>query len=92
MHHPSNDATWRRKNWATDLGLRTLGAMLLRASYGLALALHRQVAALPHGQTTLGEFALATAAFAALTSGLAFAVEGAGLFRLVPMPPRSFLK
>lgn len=76
---------------AKDVGLRALGALLLAACYGMALLLHRQLATPHHGQATLADLAIAASAFAALVSGLAFAFEGAGLFRLVPMPPRSFL-
>lgn len=76
---------------AKDIGLRAFGALLLAASYVMALLLHRQLATPHHGQATLADLAIAASAFAALVSGLAFAVEGAGLFRLVPMPPRSFL-
>jgi hypothetical protein len=42
----------------------------------------------PHPATFL-EFAMTAAAFALLTTGLAFLVEGPGLFRQVPIPRHS---
>jgi hypothetical protein len=91
MHERSRSALAGAKGRASELGLRSLGLLLLAASYGLALGLHRQISTPHHGHATLADLAVAAIAFAALVSGLAFAFEGAGLFRLVPMPPRSFI-
>lgn len=91
MHEESRSALAGAKGRASELGLRSLGLLLLSASYGLALCLHRRIATPHHCHATLADFVIAAIAFAALVSGLAFAGEGAGLFRLVPMPPRSFI-
>ncbi|MFY8195391.1 MAG: hypothetical protein ACOVKV_09945 [Novosphingobium sp.] len=91
MHEKSHLARTALKDWARDVGLRAFGALLLAASYGVALILHRQFATPHHGHATLADFVIAAIGFAALVSGLAFAFEGEGLFRLVPMPPRSFI-
>lgn len=76
------------KRWAAELVSRLVGALLLSASYRLALAAHRMVVMPPHHQATAGEFAICAAAVVLLWGGLAFAIEGTGLFRLVPVPPR----
>lgn len=81
MHHGG-------KRWTAEFAFRLVGALLLSASYRLALAAHRMVGTPPHHQATAGEFAVCAAAVVLLWGGLAFAIEGAGLFRLVPVPPR----
>lgn len=91
MYLPTRSARRSQRTWSGDIALRGLGILLLRASYGVALYLHRHMAEPLQTRATPADFAIATVVFATLVSGLAFAVEGAGLFRLVPMPPRSFL-
>lgn len=72
-----------------DLALRAWGAALLFAAGKVANGGAQQFgAASRHAATPLafGVFALA---FALLTAGLAFIVEGRGLFRQVPIPYRA---
>lgn len=72
-----------------DLALRAWGAALLFAAGKVANGgAHQFGAASRHAASPLafGVFALA---FALLTAGLAFVVEGRGLFRQVPIPYRA---
>lgn len=89
MFNPSDRLRHNARTWVTDFGLRAFGAMLLGASYSAALALHRQAATAPYASAKPAEFAIAAAVVVLLTCGLAFLVEGVGLFSLVPLPPRS---
>lgn len=75
--------------WSAEFVLRSLGLALLATCGKVLLLAHRMVSAPPSHQTTFAEFALCAVAFVALTSGLAFTIEGPGLFRWVPIPTRS---
>ena len=73
--------------WPAEIFLRSLGLALLLGCFKLALLAHRLVIVPQVHQPTLDEFALCLAIILALTSGLALAIEGPGLFRRVPIPP-----
>lgn len=75
----------------TGLLLRMTGLALLGCG-GVAMRdLVRQVHhPFPH-PITPGEFAVACVVVACVWAGLALAIAGAGLFHLLPLPPRAFL-
>lgn len=75
--------------WAAEIVLRTLGVLLFGGCYKFALMAHRLITTPPPHPATPGEFAVCAATFFLLVSGLAFTVEGPGLFRHVPIPTRS---
>jgi hypothetical protein len=77
--------------WPAELGLRALGIVLLVACGKVLLLVHRLVTTPPPHGATVVEFSLCAVAFVALTSGLAFTIEGPGLFRWVPIPHRSLI-
>jgi drug/metabolite transporter (DMT)-like permease len=70
--------------------LRGLGLVLLAASGWASLVAHRLIASPPPHRATPPEFALCALAFLLLTAGLALFLEGAGLFRPVPIPSRTW--
>ena len=77
--------------WPADLALRGAGLGLLT----LFMLAWRTVCRLadqppPHGVAP-STFAIAAVAYACLSIGLALVLDGAGLFRLLPMPPRALL-
>ncbi len=78
--------------WGAEVVLRSAGMLLLVASSALWRIVVRLVGLAPPHQGTPFEFAIAALAFVSLTSGLALAIEGPSLFRLLPMPPRALLK
>jgi hypothetical protein len=65
-------------------GLSLLGACRLALQWLLRL-----VRLAPPPQATPAEFALAATGFFCLTTGLALLLEGPGLFRSMPRPPRA---
>jgi hypothetical protein len=72
-----------------ELALRFGGVGVIAGAWLVARSLCRWSAMpRPHPATFL-EFAMTAAAFALLTTGLAFLVEGPGLFRQVPIPRHS---
>lgn len=77
--------------WAAEIVMRLSGLALLGACRFAVLWLLRAVRAAPPHQATPAEFAVATAAFVCLTSGLALLFSGPGLLRLQPRPPRALL-
>ena len=77
-----------RPSRSADLALRLAGLGLLLACRSLALLAQARLAA-PRHPVTFADFTLCAAAFALLVSGLALCLEGAGLFRLVPIPRHS---
>jgi hypothetical protein len=77
--------------WPAEIGLRCAGAVLLAVGAILARALHRLVLEPPLHQPRPAECAVALIVLGCLSSGMALAAEGPGLFRLVPRPPKSFL-
>jgi hypothetical protein len=74
--------------WAAEVVLRAAGIGLLDGCYRLALLAHRTLAAPSPHDATLAEFAICAATFLALTAGLALTMEGPGLLRDLPVPPR----
>ena len=74
--------------WGAECIMRSLGLALLYASYRTGV-FARQVD-LAQGHTP-EEFAICAAVFVLLVIGLALTVEGPGLFRLYPMPPRPII-
>lgn len=77
--------------WTAELTLRLAGLACLALSAFLARALGRLVNQVPPHSASPVELTVAAAVCACLSAGLALAVEGAGLFRLVPLPPRAWL-
>lgn len=77
--------------WAAELVFRLSGLGLLGACRSAVLWLMRMVRIAPPHQATPAEFALAVAGFVCLTSGLGLLLEGPGLLRLMPRPPRALL-
>lgn len=77
--------------WPAECGLRSVGIALLAACGKMLVLAHRMISAPPSHQTTFAEFGLCAVAFFLLTSGLAFTLEGPGLFRWVPIPTRSLI-
>ncbi|GAO53576.1 hypothetical protein [Novosphingobium sp. MD-1] len=75
--------------WAAELVMRSLGVLLLGGAHRASVWAHRIITTPPVHQTTPGELALCAMVFLLLTSGLAFVIEGPGLFRYVPIPSRS---
>lgn len=80
-----------QRYWPAEIGLRALGIGLLAACSKVLLLVHQMVTTPPSHQATVAEFGLCAVAFVALTCGLAFTIEGPGLFRWVPIPPRSLI-
>jgi hypothetical protein len=77
--------------WVAELCLRTAGLWLL-VLCGLAMRWCRRLTyEPPHHQATPLELAVAAIAVACLSAGLALLLEGPGLFRHVPLPPRAIL-
>lgn len=74
-----------------DGGLRACGLALLGGCTCAARCLHRQVGQLPLHPGSPLEAAMAALAVACLWAGLALLIEGTGLFRLMPIPPRAML-
>ncbi|MDP3551791.1 MAG: hypothetical protein Q8R81_15530 [Novosphingobium sp.] len=77
--------------WPAEIGLRTFGIVLLAGCGKLLLLVHHMVNSPPSHEATVAEFGLCAVAFVALTCGLGFTIEGPGLFRWVPIPPRSLI-
>jgi hypothetical protein len=75
--------------WTAEIVLRGIGIILLGGCYKLGLLANRILTVPPPHQATPGEFALCTALFLALTSGLALTFVGPGLFAEVPIPQNS---
>lgn len=77
--------------WMAELLLRLAGLavfyLVAQISRGLCRLVNQPP---PHPGSPL-EFAVAAAACVGLSVGLALSLEGAGLFRLVPLPPRAWL-
>lgn len=80
-----------RRWWAAELVLRTAGLCLF-ALCGLAMRWCCRLAnEPPPHQPTPFELAVAAIAMVCLSTGLALALEGPGLFRPTPLPPRIML-
>jgi hypothetical protein len=77
--------------WPGEIALRLGGLALLGASWALACLTIRMVRQPPPHQSRPLEFLAAAAVFLCLSAGLALALEGTGLFRKVPLPPRAML-
>ena len=77
--------------WAAEFVFRVLGMALLGVFAALWRVVVRLVGQAPAHQGTPLELAVAALAFVCLTSGLALLIEGPGLFRLLPMPPRALM-
>ena len=77
--------------WAAELILRAVGVLVLGFSALIARALCRLVNQSPPHPGNPLEFVVAAAACVCLPVGLALSLEGAGLFRLVPLLPRAWL-
>jgi len=75
--------------WAAELLLRGAGCVAL----GILTLLSRWICRLVLPPQHVGplQFTIAAAAFVCLSAGLALTLEGPGLFRSVPMPPRALL-
>ncbi|MDE2404559.1 MAG: hypothetical protein KGM17_07810 [Sphingomonadales bacterium] len=77
--------------WAAEVVLRGLGLGSLAGAAVAAIHLHRLVIATPPHAAALAEFAQCGGAVLLLSCGLALSLEGTGLFRRVPRPPRPLL-
>lgn len=89
-------ADYRRRQgdkprWAPELGFRGIAAALLGLAGMILRTVEHAVQRLPHQPFSIAAFALCALAFAMATTGLALAIEGPGLFRLVPYPRRRLL-
>jgi len=79
------------RRWLAEFVLRVAGLVSLLLCALLSRVLSRLAEqAPPHSASPL-EFLMGAAAFACLSAGLALLIEGAGLFRPVPMPPRALI-
>ena len=74
--------------WAAECAFRIFGLILIALILVCFRRLEHSFTAPPHHQPTLAEFALATVGVVLGSTGLAFLIEGPGLFRLVPYPRR----
>jgi len=74
--------------WVGECLLRLGGVGFLLASWWDLRWLARLQHALPPHETIPIEWAAAAAACAALSAGIALSIEGPGLFRQQPCPPR----
>jgi len=74
--------------WRAQLGLRLGGVLLLGACalavWALVVSMHRP----PEHSASPAEFGEAISSVAAWMLGWALLIEGPGLFRLIPVPPR----
>lgn len=77
--------------WPAELVLRSAGLAVLYLCALLSRAAYRLVNQPPPHPGGPLEFAIAAAACACLSVGLALSLEGAGLLRPVPLPPRAWL-
>lgn len=74
--------------WAAEILLRTFGLAMLGLCVVSVLWLHGSLNMQPrHGPAAL-EYAAALAAFLGWSLGWVFLLEGPGLFKLIPVPPR----
>lgn len=86
---------WKRlergeRCWPAEVVLRLAGTSMLYACAVIWRALCRLVGQPPHPSGPL-EFIIAAGVCICLSAGLALTLEGSGLFRLLPMPPRAML-
>jgi len=77
--------------WAAELVLRPAGLCCLAAAVALAFLVHRRIIAPPPHDPAPLDFLTCLGAVILLSLGLALAIEGPGLFRRVPRPPRALL-
>lgn len=77
--------------WMAELTLRLAGLAVLAIAAFIARMLGRLINQGPPHSASPVELTIAAAACACLSAGLALAFEGAGLFRLVSLPPRAWL-
>lgn len=77
--------------WPAELVLRAVGLGMLVLCALSSRWCCRLVSQPPQHPGTPLELAIAAIAFACLSAGIALLVEGPGLFRLVPIPPRAML-
>lgn len=88
---------WRRvrcgeRYWPAEAALRLAGLGLLAASFFVWRWDCALIAGLPAQDSTPREFLVAALAVLCLWSGLALTIEGPGLLRLYPPPPRALLR
>jgi hypothetical protein len=74
--------------WAAEIVLRSFGLSLLALCAATALWLCRSVHQPPAHSARALEYGAALVAFLSWSLGWAFLVEGPGLFKLIPVPPR----
>lgn len=74
--------------WAAQLGLRLGGALLLGTCALLAWALFVSMHRPPEHNASPAEFGEALSSVVTWALGWALLIEGPGLFRLIPVPPR----
>ena len=74
--------------WAAEIALRSFGLALLGLCAASALWLYRSAHQPPLHDARAFEYGAALVAFMSWSLGGALLVEGAGLFKLIPVPPR----
>lgn len=84
MRRLESDERW----WAAEILFRIVGLMLLALCSCAALWLYRSVHLLPAHNIRVFEYGAALIAFVSWSLGWSFLVEGPGLFKLMPVPPR----
>lgn len=84
MHRLESAERW----WAAEIALRSAGLVTLALCAVAALWLYRTVNQPPRHEAEPLEYGAALFSFLSWSLGWAFLVEGPGLFKLVPVPPR----
>lgn len=74
--------------WAAEIVFRSFGLILLGLCAASALWLYRSAHQPPLHDARALEYGAALTAFMSWSLGWAFLVEGPGLFKLIPLPPR----
>ena len=80
-----------RRWWAAEVILRTAGLGGLAGAWLVGACVHRRVTADPGRPEGAADFLLCLLVVILLSSGLALLIQGRGLFRRVPRPPRPLL-
>ena len=92
--HPIIERLQSGERWrAADVATRLIGGLFLLLAAYSAWVLRGWMQGMPRSSALLAactpsELGLAVVAFVSLVAALAFLIEGAGLFRLVPYPRR----
>jgi hypothetical protein len=74
--------------WTAEIALRSFGLVLLGFCAFAAMWLYRSVHASPAHVIAAFHYLVAALVFLSWSLGWCFLVEGPGLFKLIPVPPR----